>query len=386
MASLLTNHPEKKKSELVGQSTFSESGNSLVLYVAIRNKKFRNVTNCYITNLAITDLLFLLLSIPLTTYLGFRDTWPFGQFLCKIYIYLAHVILQATCFTLAVMSIDRYLYIVQVKAKLKWRTVRNAFIICLLIWTASLLFIIPFDKLARASVQRTSKHCGVDSEQSVISCLITLCSYYAIPLAIIIICYSKLLLYVIENSKSMAETQTAAFRQVVRTKQKRVTRMVVVVTLAFAICWLPIQTLELLKCTRSPLLLVFIHYPKLLNRIRIISHALAYFNSCLNPCLYALLNRNFCADVVRLIPTSCQCTKSVSTTSWKQHKLRNVILSPGHEQHESSKNDNETIGEELINLKDLPSASCHIEQPNDTERDVDVNNYLLNKIKLSNNN
>ncbi|CAF5157278.1 unnamed protein product, partial [Rotaria sp. Silwood1] len=46
---------------------FGVIGNSVVIYVAIRKKNYRNVTNCYVINLAIADLLFLSLSIPYTT-------------------------------------------------------------------------------------------------------------------------------------------------------------------------------------------------------------------------------------------------------------------------------------------------------------------------------
>jgi len=66
-------------------------GNAAVIYVGIRKKNYRNVTNCYVINLALADLLFLMLSIPYTTYLGLVDTYPFGNTVCKIYMYLAYV-------------------------------------------------------------------------------------------------------------------------------------------------------------------------------------------------------------------------------------------------------------------------------------------------------
>jgi hypothetical protein len=66
-------------------------GNAMVIYVAIRKKKYRNVTNCYVINLALADILFLTLSIPYTTYLGLVDNYPFGDSVCKIYMYLAYV-------------------------------------------------------------------------------------------------------------------------------------------------------------------------------------------------------------------------------------------------------------------------------------------------------
>ena len=67
-------------------------GNLIVLILAFRKQNYRFVTNCYIINLAITDLLFLLISVPLTTYLGLTNTWILDGFVsCRVHIYLAHV-------------------------------------------------------------------------------------------------------------------------------------------------------------------------------------------------------------------------------------------------------------------------------------------------------
>ena len=63
----------------------------MVIYVAIRKKSYRNVTNCYIINLAIADVLFLTLSIPYTINLGINNTYLFGNILCKVHTYLAYV-------------------------------------------------------------------------------------------------------------------------------------------------------------------------------------------------------------------------------------------------------------------------------------------------------
>ncbi len=65
-----------------------------------------------------------------------------------------------------------------------------------------------------------------------------------------------------------------------------------------------------MKCANSSLLNTLIQsYPKVLYSIRAFTHALAYFNSCLNPYLYALLNRNFCIDLVDIIPSWRLCCK-----------------------------------------------------------------------------
>ena len=82
---------QKTKKELNFYFYYVILGNAAVIYVAIRKRKYRNVTNCYVANLALADLLFLTLSIPYTTYIGLVDHYPFRDSICKIFMYLAYV-------------------------------------------------------------------------------------------------------------------------------------------------------------------------------------------------------------------------------------------------------------------------------------------------------
>lgn len=131
----------------------SLEGNTTVLIVAFRKKNYRSVTNCYIINLALTDLLFLAFSVPLTVYLSLTDHWIFdGNLTCRIHIFVAHVcfdtmrertserlssvqvLLHVTCYTLSAMSIDRYLYVRSQNRNPTWRTPINSLCFCFSIW------------------------------------------------------------------------------------------------------------------------------------------------------------------------------------------------------------------------------------------------------------
>jgi hypothetical protein len=62
-------------------------GNGLVIYVVLRYAKMKTVTNMYILNLAISDVLFLF-SLPFLTTTTLVQHWVFGFAMCKIFFVL----------------------------------------------------------------------------------------------------------------------------------------------------------------------------------------------------------------------------------------------------------------------------------------------------------
>lgn len=79
--------------------------------------------------------------------------------------------------------------------------------------------------------------------------------------------------------------------------------MLLGLTLAFALCWLPIHVLELLHCSDILSNSFYVKHATLLTIARIIAHGLSYSNSSLNPLLYALLNKGYFAGGMRTSST-----------------------------------------------------------------------------------
>ena len=145
---------------------------------------------------------------------------------------------------------------------------------------------------------------------------------------------------------------------------------VVVVTLAFAISWLPIHSLELMNCFDSVLLKnLILSYPKSLYTVRAVTHALAYFNSCLNPYLYALLNRNFCFDLIGIIPRCSENLHEIHIDETRKCKRNAEIESfRGEKWMKLNLNDDEDDEEEeefkLDSKREKPNqvdASCQVD-------------------------
>ena len=66
-------------------------GNACVVIVILRNKHMRTVTNYFIMNNAITDMVFLIICVPITGSQYLIDDWIYGAFMCKLVVYMQYV-------------------------------------------------------------------------------------------------------------------------------------------------------------------------------------------------------------------------------------------------------------------------------------------------------
>ncbi|XP_010788516.1 neuropeptide Y receptor type 2-like, partial [Notothenia coriiceps] len=83
-------------------------GNSLVIYVIYRFKTLRTVTNFFIANLAVADLLVNTLCLPFTLVYTLQGEWKFGGALCFLLPYAQCLAVHVSTVTLNVIALDRH--------------------------------------------------------------------------------------------------------------------------------------------------------------------------------------------------------------------------------------------------------------------------------------
>nr|AKQ63035.1 orphan G-protein coupled receptor 25 [Platynereis dumerilii] len=200
----------------------------------------KTVTNLYFANLAIADLLFLLLSIPYTFINHFMNSWPFGEFLCHL-THIGMTTTNAICvMTLVAMGIDRYTAVVKPMAARTARTVHRAALLLGIVWIIGILTSLPvryFSHLNPRSGLCEHYFPGDETLARKIFNIVNFLVYYAIPLAIIAFCYCSTSR---KLRQRMQNTGGGRAKGDAEKRNRKVNRITITVVATFAACWLPI--------------------------------------------------------------------------------------------------------------------------------------------------
>ncbi|KAL9984548.1 hypothetical protein ACROYT_G006854 [Oculina patagonica] len=267
-------------------------GNALVI-LAYRNPRMRSVTNLFIANLGVADLTVTLINVPITVTYSALDFWPFGAFLCKAFPYILGITVFSSVGTLIAIAADRYRAIVHPLLP-RIRT-RHAIMIIAAIWIVALIYPTPlliYQKLTEDEM--CSEEWPSDQARKIYT-VILFVALYLIPLIAISVLYF-LICHNLNTSESSAQEGS-------RRARKSVIRMLVIVVVLFSVCWLPYHIVVLYdNFDDSP------ERSETFFQFLMLSFWLSFANSCCNPVVYAVLNRNYRREFGRLL--RCQSLSS----------------------------------------------------------------------------
>ncbi|XP_051156529.1 tachykinin-like peptides receptor 99D [Leptopilina boulardi] len=274
-----------------GMIVVATGGNLIVIWIVLAHKRMRTVTNYFLVNLSIADAMVSTLNVIFNYTYMLNSHWPFGNLYCKISQFIAVVTICASVFTLMAISFDRYMAIMN---PLKPRLGRKATLcIALAIWIVGVVLSFPM-----LLFFRTFTHTFTNGEVRVICYsqwpkesheylynVIFMILTYFLPIGSMTFTYARVGLE-LWGSQSIGE---ATQRQLDNIRSKRrVVKMMIVVVVIFAVCWLPfhmyfIITSYLPEITTGPYV----------QEIYLAIYWLAMSNSMYNPIIYCWMNSRF---------------------------------------------------------------------------------------------
>ncbi|XP_051009677.1 C-X-C chemokine receptor type 1-like [Acomys russatus] len=271
-------------------SLLSLLGNSLVMLVILHRRRSCSVTDVYILNLAIADLLFSM-TLPFWAVSKLKG-WIFGTPLCKMVSLLKEVNFFSGILLLACISVDRYLAIVHATRTLAQKRHLVKFI-CLGIWVLSLILSLPFSIFRQAYKPYGSEIiCYEVLGEATTNFRLMLRGLshtfgFLLPLLIMLVCYGLTL-------RTLFKARMG--------KKHRAMWVIFAVVFVFLYCCLP-YNLVLLSDTLLGAHLIEDTCKRRgdIDQALYITEILGFSHSCLNPIIYAFVGQNFRHEFLKIL-------------------------------------------------------------------------------------
>lgn len=116
-------------------------GNSVVIYLVLFNDRLRNVRNAFMLNLTFSNLLLVTICTPSFLFTLVFPEWIMGQFWCKFLHSIQIVITLVCAFSIMMIAIDRWMFVVYARSRQFSST--DATIVIVLIWATAILLSMP---------------------------------------------------------------------------------------------------------------------------------------------------------------------------------------------------------------------------------------------------
>lgn len=256
-------------------------GNGAVAAVLLSQRTALSSTDTFLLHLAVADAL-LVLTLPLWA-VDAAVQWVFGSGLCKVAGALFNINFYAGAFLLACISFDRYLSIVhatQIYRRDPWLRVA---LTCIVVWGLCLLFALPdFIFLSASYDQRlNATRCQYNFPQVGNTALrvLQLVAGFLLPLVVMAYCYAHILAVLLVSRGQ---------------RRLRAIRLVVVVVVAFAVCWTPYHLVVLVDILMDlGVLARNCGRESHVDVAKSVTSGMGYLHCCLNPLLYAFVGVKF---------------------------------------------------------------------------------------------
>lgn len=344
-------------------------GNTLTCIVILRHRFMRTPTNYYLFSLAVSDLLVLLLGMPLELY----DMWSNYPFLLGAGgCYFKTLLFEAVCFAsilnVTALSVERYIAVVH-PLKAKYVVTRNhAKRVIITIWAVSVICSIPNTSIhglqalyvpGRGRVP-DSEICTLVKPRLTYNLIIQITTivFFFLPMGTISILYLLIGLQLKKEkmlealgAKSSGDSDYHRVRGQKKVKRRQVTKMLFVLVVVFGICWAPFHTDRLvwsfISTWTGPMLHMF-------QYVHIISGVFFYLSSAANPILYNLMSTRFREMFKEVMchpsqrpPSSCKHSPSVTHATTRSTECEPIPSANGLPLSDAEEYEMEEMEEEM---------------------------------------
>ena len=341
------------------------TGNVLVITAVFKYERLRAITNFFIVSLAFADLLVAILVMPFSASMEMLSgKWVFGRTMCDIFNANDILFSTASLIHLCCISMDRYIAILHPLQYETKMTRPRALLMLGVTWVASILisYIPVYSQLYTTEETLNELNTNPDLCQFKVNAIyagVSSSVSFWIPCLIMIFIYLRIFLEARKQEKLIQsstlymhysdtrryseyngeggppDSDTQRFERRRMKREHKAAKTLGIIMGAFIICFLPFFSWYVVTTSCGDAC----PYPPLLGSALF---WVGYFNSCLNPIIYAYFNREFRNAFKKILhlervpcdgtsdPTTRALNTSFVTTTHRDSATVRLSLSSGN--------------------------------------------------------
>ncbi|KAM6161916.1 CX3C chemokine receptor 1 [Erethizon dorsatum] len=257
---------------------FGLVGNLLVVFALTKSRKPKSITDIYLLNLALSDLLFVA-TLPFWIHYVINEEGLHNA-VCKLTTAFFFIGFFGGIFFITIISIDRYLAIVLAVNSMNNRTMQHGVTVSLSVWAAAILVATPQFMFTK----QKEKECLGDYPEVLQEIWPVLRNVEAnvlgflLPLLIMSFCYFRII-----------QTLFSCKNQ----KKSRAIKLILLVVIVFFLFWTPYNVMIFLETLKLYDFFPSCDLKRNLKLALSVTETLAFSHCCLNPLIYAFAGEKF---------------------------------------------------------------------------------------------
>lgn len=267
-------------------------GNLITVVALLRCQKLRvHATTAFVISLAVSDLLFSAINLPLTASRYVHEEWILGESLCRLFPFFFYGNVAASLMNMVAITINRYVLISCHAQYSRIYSRTNIWLMIAAVWLFSFGMMLPplVEVWGKLGLDKQTFSCTILKVDGKSPKKFFMVFGFVFPCLAIIFCYLAIFYRVRQSRKNVQkhvhspkegqkETPLQASQ---RRDDIRLTKMMLTIFISFLICFLPLM---LVNTVDDDVTVPVLH---------VIASVLAWASAIINPFIYAFKNRQY---------------------------------------------------------------------------------------------
>jgi len=343
-------------------------GNLLTVVALLRCQKLRShATTAFVISLAISDLLFSAINLPLTASRYIHEAWTLGTTLCRIFPFFFYGNVACSLMNMVAITVNRYVLITYHGRYNYIYSKINILLMIVGVWIFSFGMILPplLEVWGTLGLDKATFSCTILKKNGKSPKKFLFIFGFLLPCVAIILCYTAIF-YRVRQSRMNVQKHSSSnpgkencVANSQRKEDLRLTKMMLTIFISFLVCFLPLMLVNVIDDD--------VNVPAL----HVIASVLAWMSATINPFIYAFKNRQYQQAFKKFLFCGSKSGGSRSGNRTTTSQASGVSQSRGSQ--------SKTFITEMVNYKDNKvkfQSTLNENNPNSCVA-VDSNNHIV---------